>query len=965
MQIVGRHNELARLREAVDSTLDGRGRLILIGGEAGIGKTALVEQFRDEIDGSDILVLDAAVYEAPIAPPFGVWIELFDDLPERDGLPGLPRELRSAASDPPAESRISLFHDVLTFLQELSHRMPAVLILEDLHWSDRASLDLLRYVSRQLAGERLLVVGTYRHEALPETPLYQSLPHLVREGPAERIQLHRLVTGDVRRLVAGRYGLDEDETARLADYIQGLADGNPFFIDELLRTLEDDGALWSESGAWRLDQPGDIAVPMLVQQLIDSRLEGTDERTSEALGAAAVLGTDVPLEDWEDLLDDAGDLETAIEHALRVHVMRDVPGAAGHMRFTHSIVRRAVYARLLPTTRQRLHRAAAELLATRPGAAPGMVAHHFEQARDPRQAVDWFMQAGDHATMLHAYEIAVEHFTRVLEFAGESRLDLAIRALRSRSKAFNLIGDFERARGDLETALGRSRTAADRETTWGLLLDLGFLWTERDYSEANSYLQQALDLARDLGSAAMIGASLNRVGNLESNDDRPREAIELHREALAIFEGLDDDAGVAETLDFLAVANYLHGDLVQCAEQYREVIRRCRELGDLHGQASALPTLMCAGGSYDSDTLYVAPGALTAWLDYGHQGIEAASKAGWRAGLAYARIHMGYVLGAHGQYGPALNMLDEGIAVAERIGHREWIVAGHFNLGVVLNDLLQPERASEHLEHAYTAAHEIHSRFWMRTTTVALVDFSLPTGDLLRAERLLDGVLSADSPMDTMAKRQCWMRRARLELARNNPEPALDILDGLIANTPGDVQEPRVPHLDRLRGQALSQLERLDEARASFDLALRRAEELELLPLCWRIFCDLAGLHRRMGDREAALDARLRGRDLLNRLAGSIEDDDLRAAYLGRMPADLASGGGDDSSGDPFGLSKREREVLQVASEGLTDAEIGERLGISPRTVGRHLQSLYTKLGVNSRTAAVSRAFEHGLIESR
>ena len=102
MQIVGRHNELARLREAVDSTLDGRGRLILIGGEAGIGKTALVEQFRDEIDGRDVLVLDAAVYEAPIGPPFGVWIELFDDLPERDGLPGLPRELRSATSDPPA-----------------------------------------------------------------------------------------------------------------------------------------------------------------------------------------------------------------------------------------------------------------------------------------------------------------------------------------------------------------------------------------------------------------------------------------------------------------------------------------------------------------------------------------------------------------------------------------------------------------------------------------------------------------------------------------------------------------------------------------------------------------------------------------------------------------------------------------------------------------------------------------------
>lgn len=966
VQIVGRHNEIARLRESIVSALDGRGRLILIGGEAGIGKTALVEQFQEEITGHDVLILEGAAYEAPIAPPFGVWIELLRDLPAREDLPALPRELRDpTTSAPTSETRISLFHDVQTYLQELSRQAPAALILEDLHWSDRASLDLLRYIARQLAGERLLVVGTYRHEALHDTPLYQSLPDLVREGPTERIQLHRLVTGDVRQLIAERYRLNEDETDRLTNYLQDLADGNPLFIEELLRTLEGERTLRREDGTWHLDRLGDVIMPVLIQQIIDNRLDDSNRSVSEALGAAAVLGDEISLEDWGRILDDRVDLEPAIEHALRAQVMREVPGATGRMRFTHSIVRQAIYLRLLPTTRQRLHQIAAELLAAHPGTAPGLVAHHFEQSGDHTQAVEWLMRAGDYSGQVHAYESAVEHFSRVLELAGDSRPDIIIRALRSRSRAFNLLGEFERAREDLETALGRSRSAADRETTWGLLLDLGFLWTERDYAEANSYLQQALALARDLGSDELIGASLNRVGNLQSNDDRPREAIDLHREALAIFEALNDASGVAETLDFLAVAHYLHGDLAQCATLYREVIRRCRELGDLHRQASALPTLMCAGGSYDSDTLAVAPGSLPEWLNYGHQGIEAATRADWRAGLAYARIHLGYVLGAHGRFGPAFKMLDKGIALAERIGHREWIVAGHFNLGMVLNDFLQPERAAEHLERAYTVAREIRSRFWARTTTVALVDIDLLTGDLDHAERLLDNVLDAESPMDTMAKRQCWMRRAQLDLALDNPEPALDILDGLIANTPGDVQEPRIPHLDWLRGRALAQLERSDEARAAFELALTRAQELELSPLCWRIWHDLALLHRATGDRKAAVEARIRGRDLLNRLADSIQDDDLRAGYLGRMPVELTGGGGDDPAGDPFGLSAREREVLQVASEGLTDGEIGQRLAISPRTVGRHLQSVYTKLGVNSRTAAVARAFEHDLIESQ
>ncbi len=448
--LVGRAREQALLREGLAAALAGRGGLVLIGGEAGIGKTALAEALGEEAAARGATLAVGRCYDLTDTPPYGPWVELFARFPAAPTA-GL---LGDGAAEGVA-GQAALFARVRDFLATAAAARPLVLLLDDLHWADPASLDLLRFLARGLAALPALVLVTYRADELTRRhALYTLLPALVREARATRLDLRRLDDAAVRALVRARYDLPADGESRLVAYLQEHAEGNPFYLGELLRTLEEEGQI----GAGNLGDLARVPVPPLLRQIIEGRLARLGEEARRLLGVAAVIGQTVPLALWAAVGGVGEDaLLAVLEPAVEARLLEAEADGAG-VRFAHALIREALYEGLLPPRRRAWHRRVGEALAGLPDPDPDAVHYHLQRAGDPR-AVEWLVRAGERARRAYALLTAAERF------------EAALAALEAR-------GDGARERAALLYRLARMRRYADPRQALAYLDDAAGLAAE-------------------------------------------------------------------------------------------------------------------------------------------------------------------------------------------------------------------------------------------------------------------------------------------------------------------------------------------------------------------------------------------------------------------------------------------------------------------------------------------------------
>ncbi|HET8629042.1 MAG TPA: AAA family ATPase, partial [Thermomicrobiales bacterium] len=395
--LVGRERERALLRERLAAALAGQGGLVLIGGEAGIGKTSLAAALAAEARERGALALAGRCYDLAETPPYGPWLDAFARYPRDPALPPLPDPLAERGRLGPVAGRDALFGQVADFLAAAAAARPLVFLLDDLHWADPASLDLLRVVARDLGDLPLLLLATYRSDELPDRhPLAATLPRLVREAGALRVDLRPLDDGAVHALVAARYALTEPDLARVVAYLQRRAEGNPFYLGELLRALVEEATLRPAGAGWALGDLGAAGVPPLLRQVIAERVAHLGGEAPRLLALAAVIGQEVPLELWRAVAEvDEGALLDVVERAAEAHLLAPAPDGAS-ARFAHALAREALYGGVLSPRRRLWHRQVAEALLALPAPDPDAVAYHFQRAGDPR-AVDWLVLAGERA----------------------------------------------------------------------------------------------------------------------------------------------------------------------------------------------------------------------------------------------------------------------------------------------------------------------------------------------------------------------------------------------------------------------------------------------------------------------------------------------------------------------------------------------------------------------------------------
>ncbi len=970
---VGRGEELRQLDHPLAAVQTGSGRCVLVSGEAGIGKSRLIAEIRTRAIDSGFTTLEGRCFEQDRSFPYAPLIDMLRPFlaqgPVSDRLaalgplaaelvkllPELASHLSLSQSAPPLEAEVEqrrLFEALTGLFLHQAEAGPLLLIVEDLHWSDQASLEFLLYLVRRMADQPiLLLLSSRRAEA--QARLVELLAGLDREPIAQEIRLKPLTRAEVAQLLQAILNQPQELSAEFVATIYSLTEGNPFFAEEICTSLIDSGDIYYTAGQWRRKPLSQIDIPDSVQRLVQQRLDRLSQPARQLIDLAAVSGRSFDFAVLQALTGHSdGELLTLVKELMAVQLV--VEESAEQFAFRHALTREALYGQLLARERQTLHgrlvQAIEQIHAGSLEAHLEALAYHtFEAALWPK-ALAYGQWAGEKALALYAPHAAVEQFTRALTAASRLSSSPPPAVLyRLRGQAFDTLGQFDQARADYEAALEAARAAGDQPATWQALLDLGLLWASRDYGQTGDYCRQALEVARAMADAAAIGHSLNRLGNWLMNRGQPFEALDYHREALELFEMLDDRAGLAETLDLLAMTSNQCGDAVGTVTYYQRAIPILRQLNDRQTLASSLTML----SNYTLDEAQV------------REAIELSRAIDWRAGEAYALEYLGSLLAYRGDYGAGLAVAQRGLELAQAIDHRQWQVWGHIVLGLIYLELLVPEEAVRHLKRGRAIAADIGSSFMITLATSFLASTCIRQDRLdeaaaLLPERLPQSVMTADYIL--------LKATVELTLARQDPTQALQLLDRLELSDRASWLGAMVYYFGsilQLRGEALTRLVRLDEAEADLQSALDLYQEQEVRMGLWRIQLALGKVYQARANPQWAEAAFTAARTLIEELAATITDDTLRENFrqraLAMIPPARPRTPRQAARQEFGGLTRRERQVAAVVAHGLSNQEIADALVVSVKTVEAHVSRILSKLGFSSRAQIAAWAVDKGL----
>jgi DNA-binding SARP family transcriptional activator len=600
---VGREQPLAQLTAALDDALAGRGRLALIAGEPGIGKSRLAEELIRRAGARGAHVLVGRCWEAGGAPAYWpflqamrAWLRAADPaaLPRQLGrgaadlaqllpelgefVPGLP----DAAAGDAEGARFRLFEAVGSFLQSAAADRPLVLVLDDLHAADEPSLLMLRFVAREVRDSRLLIIGAYRDVDPPVGPaLAAALAALVREPETIQCELSGIAERDLAEYISASTG--SAPAPALVRAIQSKTEGNPLFATETVRLLAAEGRLASADGR--------VRIPASARAVIGQRLERLSERCHGVLAAASVLGREFSLDALEQIAELARpDLLDALDDAIAARVAGFVPGSPGRLRFGHALIRDELYGELSTARRLELHRKAGTALeALYAGdVAPHLteLAEHFAAAAPAggaERAMDYARRAGDRA----ASQLAFEEATRLYEIA----LGLAAAPL-ARCELLLALGDVQACAGDTPASKRAFTQAAELAGGADGMADhlahaaLGYggrmLWeVSRDDAHHVRLLESALDALGPADSPLRVRLLARlAAGPLRSTSYPPERKEQVSEEALAMARRLADPATLAFGLHGYIAARYAPDHTPRQVELASELIAAATRAGD-------------------------------------------------------------------------------------------------------------------------------------------------------------------------------------------------------------------------------------------------------------------------------------------------------------------------------------------------------------------------------------------------
>jgi DNA-binding CsgD family transcriptional regulator/tetratricopeptide (TPR) repeat protein len=992
--LVGRDRDATTLAAELDASATGSPRFIVVLGEAGIGKSRLVREATGGggADGRLVLsgeCLDIGVAGLPYLPIASVLRGLARAVPPdrleqllgsaRTDLAAIVPELAAEGAAPDAPSsdpaaslpsglgQARLFERILGLFGALSAETPVVLVVEDVHWIDRATRDLLTFLSRNLTTERLAVVLTCRVDDLPRGHrILAWLAELERIPSTVVIELGRLDRDAVRRqltLIAG-----DGPVPAVLERIWRRSEGNPMLVEELFAARDTEG-------------------PRSVVEVLLARVARLDRAARAIVDAAAVGGR--PLDDRllaEVLEVPEDEVDQGLRAALENRILEHEP-VAGY-RFRHELLREVVEAELLPGARRRLHERFARRLEARPDLADSSpvgaaaeLAHHFAEAGLADEAYTHLIRAADASEAVHAYADAHRDLERAI--ALEPRLPAraddvsARRAIRSRAADdADLAGEFERALELTREAIALVDPAVDPDVAGTLHARVGYLqWSLGDSTTALDAHREAVRLVPEEPPSAARARVLASLGGALMGAGRWAESRDVCEAAIACA------AAAGARPEESRARNMLGSDLVALGEtdggiaQLREACRLAEETGEAHIRIV---------GHYNLALNLATADRLAEALDAAEAGRRAVDESGLqrRFGQDLAAI-TGDVLLRLGRVGEALEVVDAGLALAPGGSAGVYLSAVRARIAGIRGELEDVERRIGAIDlaavdpdvAAYVAAVRSEARAWAGRPEASLADAE---AGLAQLEGLDDVIWSA--PLVALTLRACAELAEGARAHRDEASAAAAIARAEDARRQVDRLAARVStpsgrawvacargELARAAGHQAaadwrSAVAAFDEVPDPIDAAYARFRAAEAALRSEGVRADVTALVHEAASVAEAAGARP--------LGAAVDELAARGRLAPRVtgveastPAAVIDAGTTDprAAAAALGLSTREIEVLELVAAGMSNGEIAERLFITRKTASVHVTHILDKLGVPNRVGAAMVAARIGL----
>jgi tetratricopeptide (TPR) repeat protein len=574
--LVGREDELAILRKRFDAILRGEGSLVFLAGEAGIGKSRLAHQLEvyAGMRGAQFYMGRARHHKESI--PYQPWIDVLQGALRITSQAAIAKLVEDSAQDlvklvpeleetldevteapslPPPQQRDRMYSAVTGFMVNLSNNAPLVLFLDDLQWVDETSLQLLNFVAQQIRSERIFIIGAYREDEMDSQSLIaRMVAELDRERVTEILHLKRLNPNQTSEKIRKTFG--GQELPKLEALVFEKTEGNPFFIEELLRSLLESEYVELVEGAWQVKDLSQVKVPSGIRAIVQDRSARLSELSRDVLTLAAVIGREFNFATLQAVVEmDEESLVELIDEALQAQILveRRIPNEEVYV-FADAPVKDVLYEEISPVRRHRHHlkigKAIEQVYADKLTDRAEALAHHFLEGNEASKAAEYSVLAGDKAAGVFAWQEAKKHYDTALSLLETTNLTRRAEVLQKLGMITFAMTDPDASLGFAESALELYKQLSDKRKVMEMHMAIqalytGGFWDGAREDKALTHLEAAAAIAEEYPESVEQGLMFQRMAHIHLHRGEPAETLVLAQKAVDLFAKLGVPMGTA------------------------------------------------------------------------------------------------------------------------------------------------------------------------------------------------------------------------------------------------------------------------------------------------------------------------------------------------------------------------------------------------------------------------------------
>ena len=796
-EIIGREQEITGIKEFINPVFSGSSGAVCISGEVGVGKTRLVHEIIRDSDFQDIQFLNSNLSATTKSIPYYPFREIIRCVIKEQGVESI-KDISQAyqielskivpeLSDKSKEidehifvlDKFRLFEGVRRFLALQSSKAPVFVCLDNIHWADHSSLELFHYLIRVLKESSVFFFFVYRVEEAKHSSFQNVLQLMAREGLYKRIALEPLQTADVARMLS--LMIDGIPSPELTEYIYKETGGNPFFIEELMKSLDTNGAFIWEEDKWVFDKGKKVVIPYSVEGVIDRKLGMMNKEACDLLEYAAVVGREFDFTFLQDITKmNEGHLFDSMDEILGMKLLKE--SGEEQYRFSEDMIREVIYHKINRSKLKRYHQAVGEQLLNlhkdRIEEVVEELSSHFYLSGDKEKAIEYSIIAADKAKDVYANQDAIRFYTWATECLKDRSIKgrelKEIECLKNRAGVFNLIGENEKALADVNNAINKTKVIGNRKLEADCLIILSNIYqSTAKYNEAIKKLEITLDIYRELKNREGEATSLNRIGVSYGEIGEYFMASKFFQKSLKIRKETDDRKGEATCLSHISVIYDYLGENPKALKFCEQALKIDREIGErrmegislnnigiLYKQISeytkALEVLQQSskimeeigdrrveGASFTNiGSIYYNLGEYQKSLEFYERSLKIVEEINEPKGEGINLNCIGNIYTLLGEYSKALEFQQRSLKITEEIGDRSGEAISLLSIGDIFLEKDNFLNAGRHYNRAYSIAREIKSKSLLANVSLNIASLYLTKGRLTDAKKSLKQILS-------------------------------------------------------------------------------------------------------------------------------------------------------------------------------------------------------------------------------